>query len=814
MTAEEIDIVVNASVEKAVKEFQKLLPSIKKQLSGIKKEFNNTKLKEITAKVNVGQIKEQMKKAKKEIKDAFDPNDISGMTIDGKAFKIKNISGYSKEIQKLKGKILSTSKANVETMIPKKQSNTIQQPINTEKLSVGTNMLRKYYAILDMVKLKMSQLKQEINQTATTQNKLGSFFSVFKQKTEQVKNNMSNMKNSFKGLSKVTQNIYNYIKGMGVGLKSGLGNVLKYATALFSLRSIYSALSGSANAWLSSQNAQAKQLSANVEYMKYAMGSMFAPVLEYVTNLVYSLMKAVQSLVYAFSGINIFAKATASSMKNASGSAKQTSKSLSSIHSEINNVSDNKSGGSGSGIPNIDLSNIDSKTDIWIQSLKEKIAHIFQPIQNSWNTYGTAVIDAITGALNSCENLIKTIGKSFKEVWENGTGEQTVNIILQIIISIFNTISNIKNTFAELWKTNNGTEIIQQLWNGFNNLLSLVLQVYQTFEEWSKSTNFQEFAKAIINICDTLSKWFEIITEKLKEIWENGGKHAFTSLLEFISKLVTAVSSIISTLTPVVIYILDTLTPVISGIVDAIGYVIDALSGVLDFIIGIFSGDWERAWKGISNLFSNIWNAIKTVVISIWNGIITYISDIINGIKNTISNVLNTIKNIWNNIWTTIGNVVKNIWNGIWTGIKNVINSILGGIERFVNGTIKGINKLLSGISKVANAVGSLIGLNPISLQISTISLPRLAKGGVLTEATTVLAGEYSGARTNPEIVTPQNIMRDTFEDVLSDFNSGNGQPVHITIQYLGKEIFDDTIDYINSKTRRTGKNTIVMVGD
>ena len=807
MTAEEIDIVVNASVEKAVKEFQKLLPSIKKQLSGIKKEFNNTKLKEITAKVNVGQIKEQMKKAKKEIKDAFDPNDISGMTIDGKAFKIKNISGYSKEIQKLKGKILSNPKANVETIIPKKQSKTIQQPINTEKLSVGTNMLRKYYAILDMVKIKMSQLKQEINQTATTQNKLGSFFSTFRQKTEQAKNNMSNMKNSFKGLPKVTQNIYNNIKGMVTGLKSGLGNVLKYATALFSLRSIYSALSSSANAWLSSQNAQAKQLSANIEYMKYAMGSVFASVLEYVTNLVYSLMKAVQSLVYAFSGVNIFAKATASSMKNASGSAKQTSKSLSSIHSEINNISDNKSGGSGSGTPNIDLSNIDSKTDIWIQSLKEKIAHIFQPIQNSWNTYGTAVIDAVTDALNSCENLIKTIGKSFKEVWENGTGEQTVNIILQIIISIFNTISNIKNTFAELWKTNNGTEIIQQLWNGFNNLLSLVLQVYQTFEEWSKSTNFQEFAKAIINICDTLSKWFEIITEKLKEIWENGGKHAFTSLLEFISKLVTAVSSIISTLTPVVRYILDTLTPVISGIVDAIGYVIDALSGVLDFIIGAFSGDWERAWKGISNVFSNIWNVIKTVVISVWNGIITYISDIINGIKNTISNVLNAIKNIWNNIWTTIGNVIKNIWNGIWSGIKNIINKILGGIESFVNGTIRGINKLLSGISKVANAVGSLIGLSPINLQIRTISLPRLAKGGVLTEATTVLAGEYSGAKTNPEIVTPQNIMRETFEDVLSGYKVDNEQSGlrKIEIRFGSSKVAYEIADLLNQAKRRNG---------
>lgn len=809
MTAEEIDIVVNASVEKAVKEVQKLLPSIKKQLSGIKKEFDNTKLKEITAKVNVGQIKEQMKKAKKEIKDAFDPNDISGMTIDGKAFKIKNISGYSKEIQKLKGKILSTSKANVETMIPKKQSNTIQQQINTEKLSVGTNMLRKYYAILDMVKLKMSQLKQEINQTATTQNKLGSFFSVFKQKTEQVKNNMSNMKNSFKSLPKVTQNIYNNIKGMGAGLKSGLGNVLKYATALFSLRSIYSALSSSANAWLSSQNSQAKQLSANIEYMKYAMGSMFAPVLEYVTNLVYSLMKAVQSLVYAFSGINIFAKATASSMKNASGSAKQTSKSLSSIHSEINNVSDNKSGGSGSGTPNIDLSNIDSKTDIWIQSLKEKIAHIFQPIQNSWNTYGTAVIDAITGALNSCENLIKTIGKSFKEVWENGTGEQTVNIILQIIISIFNTISNIKNTFAELWKTNNGTEIIQQLWNGFNNLLSLVLQVYQTFEEWSKSTNFQEFAKAIINICDTLSKWFEIITEKLKEIWENGGKHAFTSLLEFISKLVTAVSSIISTLTPVVRYILDTLTPVISGIVDAIGYVIDALSGVLDFIIGAFSGDWERAWNGIKEFFIGIWNALKTIVVTIFNII-----------KDIIMSVLNVIKNIWNNVWNGLKTTVTSIFNGIWNTIKRIINSILGGIEGMANGVVKGINKVISVMNNLSFDIpdwvpgmgGKKFGFN--IGYMSEVSLPRLAKGNVAYEKTLAIFGEYAGASNNPEITTPQNIMRETFEDVLSNYNNENSdRPINLTVNVGNAKLGQILLDNLRDMKRQSGKDIEALVG-
>lgn len=188
------------------------------------------------------------------------------------------------------------------------------------------------------------------------------------------------------------------------------------------------------------------------------------------------------------------------------------------------------------------------------------------------------------------------------------------------------------------------------------------------------------------------------------------------------------------------------------------------------------------------------------------------ISGIVNTIKNTISNVLNAISSIWSSIWNAISNVVKNIWNGIWGCIKGVINAILGGIEGFVNGVIKGINFVLKGISSVANAVGSLIGLSPINLQIGLISLPRLAKGGVLTEATAVIAGEYSGASTNPEIVTPQNIMYDTMRKALSDssFNDNNiNRPIRVQVSVGGKNLVDELIDGINEKTRQTGKAQI-----
>ena len=435
MTIEEIEIIVTAKVEEALQKFKEIAPTIQKSVKQAQEAFSKVDTKVMTNKLH--QAVNFMKKKMQDLKKSSRNNELS-IKVNNQDAK-KQITQIEKEIDSLQKKItgrqmkLNVINPQIDKIVDDTRKSVTPEGINPNDKAMDTTVnnalesnkgftslnsqAQKLYTEIEIynkqlseAKNKMSQLKQEINQTATTQNKLGSFFSVFKQKTEQVKNNMSNMKNSFKSLPKVTQNIYNNIKGMGAGLKSGLGNVLKYATALFSLRSIYSALSGSANAWLSSQNSQAKQLSANIEYMKYAMGSVFAPVIQYVTNLVYSLMKAVQSLVYAFSGVNIFAKATASSMKNASGSAKQTSKSLSSVHSEINNVSDNKNGNT-SGTPNIDLSEVDKTPNKIIDAIKN----------GNWNEIGKMLGEKLNNAMskipwdkiqNTSRNIASGIAKT------------------------------------------------------------------------------------------------------------------------------------------------------------------------------------------------------------------------------------------------------------------------------------------------------------------------------------------------------------------------------------------------------------------
>lgn len=814
------------------------------------------------AKVKMVQLKQETSQA------AIAQNKLSNFKINDKDVK-RQIAQIQKQIDDLQEKIsakqlkLDFSRQSASQMYinNKNDDGSVKENLgeNTryiklcEQEKALNSEIQIYNKLLESAKFKMAELKQQTLQTTTTQNKLSSFFGAFKQKTEQVKSSVASMKNSFNTMPKITQNITNNVKNIGTGLKNGLKHILKYATALFSLRGIYSILSSCANAWLSSQDLGAKQLSANIEYMKYAMGSALAPVIQFVTNLVYQLMKAIQSVAYALTGVNIFAKATASSMKNASGSAKQASKSLSGIHNEINNVSDNNGAGSGLTTPSMDLSKVDASMNNWIENIKAKLMSLFEPIQNSWNTYGQALIGSIKESLGEVKKLINEIGKSFKVVWSNGTGEETINIILQILTSIFNTIGNIHIAFANAWQNNGGTEIVQGLWNAFNNILDIILEVQKSFEQWTASESFQIFANSIIEICTTLSSWFEIITDKLKEIWNNGGNETFSKLLQFISKVLEAVDALISFLSPAIEFAVKLIGGAIETIIKVIGDILDSLGGLLDFITGIFTGNWEKAWNGIKDFFSGIWNAlvdlvsglgkqiwlyieavlnnikdswkrvwdwIKQKTEDIWNGIKEKIANVINGIKDNITNRLTIIKTIWSNIWNGLKTTATNIFNNIWSAIKNVINSILGGIEGMANGVVRGVNTVVRTLNKLkfnipdwipgigGKTFGFNIGLMP------EVSLPRLAKGNVAYDKTLAVFGEYAGASNNPEITTPQNIMRDTFEDVLSDFNGNNRQPLHVTIQYLGKNIFDDTIDYINAKTRRTGRNTIVTVGD
>lgn len=884
MTIEELEIIVEASIEPAIKEIKKLMPQIKQQVTQAvevaQKSMEQVDMKSVGNKI---QRSIQLVKSKIEnLKKSSQNNEIA-IKVNNKEAK-SQISQIQKEIDSLQKKINERElKLNITNGALDKIRNETRQGVIKDMPDAGakrTNQytelrlyqnndyvalekqsdklnseIIRYNALLESAKSKMEELGQETSQVTTTQSKLSSFFNTFKEKIKEALSSIVKIISKFSMLPKITQNITNNIKNMGSGIKTSLKNVVKYAAALFSLRSIYTTLSSSANSWLSSQNAGAQQLSANIEYMKYAMGSVFAPVIEYVINLVYKLMKAIQSLVYAFSGINIFAKATASSMNKTASSANKASKSLAGVHNEINNVSENDNGsGSGTTNPSFDLSGIDSQ----MSPLAQKLYEFFKPLKESWDTYGGELVTQLQTTASQVVGLISSVWGSLENIITNGT----VYSILENILAI---IGNIAEAFENAWNyNNNGDAIVQNLANAFNNLLVAINNVVQSegFQNWLNncSDKFREISEKIAEIdwqplIETLTAIGTTIgtialdvlsglTDVFKWLVEHPEVSEFLAGIAIAIGLISAAISIYTTAMGVYNVIMPIATAVstafgisigwliaiVALIVVAIGLAVVAIvelvkhwDEIKETVIRVCDQIKEKVSEWVTSIkewFSNLIETVKTAWNDFWSGLFTKVSEIVNNIKSTIStwidniktkisNVLNSIKNTWNNIWTGLGNTISNVWNGIWNTIKRVINWILGGIETFANGIVKGINKVLSGLSGIANAAGDVIGLDIKIQPMSTISIPRLAKGNVAYSPMIAQFGEYVGASTNPEITTPQNIMRDTFEDVLSDFNGNNGQPLHVTIQYLGKEIFDDTIDYINEKTRRTGKCVI-----
>lgn len=874
MTIEELEIIVSVKIAEAIKEFKKIVPAIKQTVQKAQESFE--KMDTTKMKKNVNQAVQYVKKKMQDLRKSNENNQIK-LKVNNKDAQ-KQISQIQKQIDSLNEKI-NSRQMKLNTITPRLDEitaqttrditpqgvspdnpaiqNTVNNSLSSNKEytsllaqeSKMTQEIAMYNNQLTIAKNKMAQLKSETNNTATSQNKLTSFFKGFVSKIKQAVSNSKGISNNLKELPKITNKIN--FNGLNKGMKRGLGHVFRYAGALLSLESIYGLLSSSANAWLNSQNAGAQQLNANIEYMRYAMGSALAPVIQFVTNLVYQLMKAVQSVVYALTGVNIFANAGAkaySNMANGAKKATKESKQLAGVHDEINNIqgTNPEGGGSGAGsvTPNFDLSEVEGITSSIIDAVKN----------GNWYEVGEILGNKLNDAMNNIDwgkiqSTARNIGTQIAKFLNGFIATTNWNQVGNTFAQGLNTAIYFGYSFVTTFDWKQFGIAIGDSINGFLNNI-----------DWA--TAGQTLSEGIKGVLNT-------ITQTLLTIdWSGIGQNIVTFMTNIdwqgiVSSLCSAVGSALGGASALIASIL--LEAIIYPLSDYFlekteeaggNIVLGILKGIVDGLIGI--GEWiynnmiypfvsafcealgihspstvfqefgkniiQGLFNGIQSLvdtITQIWNNMKNIASNIWNSITTTISNIINGIKNTIQNVLNTISSIWSNIWNGMKNTVTNIFNGIWNTIRNIINSILGGIEGMANGIVRGINKVIDVLNNLQVHIPDwipLFGGKDIGFHINhmgTVSLPRLAKGGVLYEERAFIGGEYSGARSNPEIVTPQNIMEETFDRVLSryqDNNSGNNDGIkQLIIQFGSHKVAVEMESLIRQAHRRNGTASIVI---
>lgn len=867
-----------------------MLSAIKEKMKQVQETFSKVDTKAMTSKLH--QAVNFIKKKMQDLKKTSENNEIA-IKVNNKDAQ-KQISQIQKQIDSLQEKInarqmkLNVINPKIDKIVDDTRKSVTPEGINPNDKAMDTTVnnalgankdftllnsqAQKLYTEIEMynkqleeAKSRMTQLKQETNKTATTQNRLGSFFGAFKQKIEQVKPSISNINSNFKGLPKITQNITNNIKGLSTGVKNGLRHVLKYAMALFSLRGIYSVLSGCASSWLSSQNAGAKQLSANIEYMKYAMGSALAPVIQFVTNLVYKLMKAVQSVVYALTGVNIFANASANAFKNAQKQAKNTSKQLSNVHSEINNVGDHNSNTS----PNVgDMSNLNPANSL-LDAIKN----------GNWYEVGSIIGQKLNEAMNSIpwdkiQNTAKKIGTNVAQFlngfiaetdWNQvgNTVAQGINTAIYLAQSFVHTFnwsglgSAVANAINGFFKNTNWGALGDTISTGIKGALNGITAFFKNFDwsfivqglidfcqniDWNGIVDsmFEMLESALASfvnlgmiigekINEALDKAKEFFKEKIEECGGNVVEGIFKGIVDAIANIgqwinnhifqpfINGFKNAFGIHSPSTVmaelgnFIMQGLLNGITSLIDNVKQIWEDMksTAVQKFtdIKNSISNIWQQVTNKTSETWQNIKNKVKDGAQGAWSGITSIFGNIPNWFKDKFSQAWQAVKNVF----STGGKIFDGIKEGILSGLKSIVNAIISGINKVISVPFNGLNVALKKLKDV-----NIMGLTPFNW-IGTINvpqIPQLAKGGVLTEATTVLAGEYSGARTNPEIFTPQNIMRDTFEDVLSNYSGNNNdRPIYLTVKVGDKKLGQILLDDLRDRTRRTGKDLEALVG-
>lgn len=416
------------------------------------------------------------------------------------------------------------------------------------------------------------------------------------------------------------------------------------------------------------------------------------------------------------------------------------------------------------------------------EKFRNIMAQLFKPFQEAWAAEGQNTINAMKYALDNIWELVKSIGRSFIEVWTNGTGTLMLSLILKIIQDIFGIVGDIAGSFSRAWDNAGlGTRIIQGIFDIINNVLKIIHGIGDAFREvWAKVGD--SVATTFLGIIDSVIGILKALSDAFVYAWDNGGKHLFESILIFGAKIFEIIGGLINNVfAPVLEYIISYWGPML-------GTFFDFLGNILDLFVNILSGNWEGAWQNIKDIFVNIitligqlfdywinglllpiamalweglkwvWNGIKdifaqfnswlgSVFATDWTQHFGVFGNVINSFMHTTKGVWDSIKQIFGGIIDFIAGVFTGNWSRAWDGVVNIFGGIVNGLGAIIkaplNAVIGLINSAISGLNRISVSIPSWVpGVGGRSFGVNIPRIPYLAKGGIVDQPTLSMVGE------------------------------------------------------------------------
>lgn len=362
--------------------------------------------------------------------------------------------------------------------------------------------------------------------------------------------------------------------------------------------------------------------------------------------------------------------------------------------------------------------------------VKTLAAQLSKLIPNLVRTLITDVLPSVVNALTSAlPELLKALGDLVKSLLSELP--RLAELIAQQLPELLKTLADFVT--AEL-----------------PNILNFVIEFFDTLFSDVIPQILPPLVEALPQIIDTVIKFLTDNTQTLLEAFIKAFKVGLQAIPVLVENLVPLLPDIIDA--------------VVHGLLDAAPEIFEAAKTVF-FEIANAIMDFakelpEYVYRLLEPIYDNFIDPLKEGLSEFWDWfknleLFDVVGDTIGDIVDKFSEGIGKIKGFFSGLWESIKETFHNIgefFGGIWDDIKKTFTTIGTKIGDAIGGAFKAaINAVLETVENAINTVpdainGAIDLLNELpGVDIGSmdyISLPRLAKGGIVDRSTLAMVGE------------------------------------------------------------------------
>ena len=581
--------------------------------------------------------------------------------------------------------------------------------------------------------------------------------------------------NAGKKTSKEMSKASKTINGMGAALKKGIKKAGKLALAVIGIRAAYNAVRRAADAYLQDNENLKQQISSLWNVAGQAIG----PFIEAMVKGISTIVVWVNALIKALTGVDLVAKANAAALKKQANATKEAAKAAQLAgFDEINKLNDDSSAG-GSAAGTFD-SSLAGDIPNFLEEVKKKLlagdffgagetlgdAFIKWIEDTDWTAVGTKIGECLGGAIGFALGLITKIDPF--TIHRAVTG---------LIGGLFDGLAE----QIQKWDWEKiGAAIVNATIFGLlaSNPAALIIYTLLTPEGADLTKGVSKFIGSLIG---GLLKGLVGSAKRIAEI----GKNLWTTIKSYFDKYVDWKG------TPG-----EIIKGLWEGIKDAFK---NAGKWIYNNIWVPFRDGFKKAFgiaspsKEMKTLGGYLIDGLYAGIGDIWTKVKSKFTDA----KTKIGDWASSLKEAGKSAGEKFTSGLKNGFNALKDKMKEPINALIGMIEKAINWIIGKMNNLSWDVPKwVPGIGGKTFGFN-----MSKVSIPRLAKGGIVNNpgpGVPLIAGEAGR-----EAILPLD-QNTEWLDLLVDKISGAAGKIVVPIYLNGRKIAEEVIDLTKKRNFAT----------